>query len=79
MNQNELWDKTIKTADLFLREELEKAREAGYGLRYDEETHEFTCGPQRGECSHDGCNMCDFYENCKYGGCMKESGISDEN
>ena len=72
MDGSKLWDKAIKTADPFLREGLEQARKAGYGLWYDERTHEFTCAPQRGECSHDGCNLCDFYENCRFGGHKEE-------
>lgn len=47
MTQEELWEKAYKSANPFLRVGLDKAKEKGYVIGYNEETDEFMCVPPK--------------------------------
>jgi hypothetical protein len=49
MTQEELWEKAYKSANLFLRVGLDKAKAKGYVIEYNEETNEFMCVPSKEE------------------------------
>ena len=47
MTQEELWELAYKNANGFLKEGLDKAKQSGYTIEYNEETNEFSCIPPK--------------------------------